>query len=212
MELENARIPTVFENPRAVAIAQVYADAFLSAASSMGGVESALEEYHSFMNDVVDQNPDLRKLLESRMIGRDDRIALLERVLQGRASPVFGNFILVLAQHDRLELLRTVLKAAQLGWEQQQGKQRVQVRSAVPLSEAALGKIRQQLSEKLKIEPILEPALDPTLLAGLVIRIGDTVQDSSLRTRLKQMRVRIRERSLNEIQSGRDRFCNPEGN
>jgi F-type H+-transporting ATPase subunit delta len=55
-------------------------------------------------------------------------------------------------------------------------------------------------------EPILETRLDTSLLGGVIIRIGDTVYDSSLRTRMKQLHERLRERSLHEIQVGRDRF------
>jgi F-type H+-transporting ATPase subunit delta len=48
-------------------------------------------------------------------------------------------------------------------------------------------------------------------LGGIVIRVGDTIYDSSLALRIKQLRERLRQRSLHEIQSGRDRFGHPEG-
>ncbi|MCA9036130.1 MAG: F0F1 ATP synthase subunit delta, partial [Planctomycetaceae bacterium] len=47
---------------------------------------------------------------------------------------------------------------------------------------------------------------------GLIIQVGDTVYDSSLRSRLQQLRGRLVEKALNEIQSGRDRFSHTEGN
>jgi F-type H+-transporting ATPase subunit delta len=119
---------------------------------------------------------------------------------------------MVLAEHERLELLPQIAGLAEVLWETRQGRVHVEVRSAHPLSDDALGKIRAGLVESLKINPILVPRLEPDLIGGLVIRVGDTVYDSSLRTQLKSLETRLRERSLNEIQSGRDRFSHSEGN
>ena len=70
--------------------------------------------------------------------------------------------------------------------------------------------VEARLKELFPFQPVLEPAVDPSLLGGLRIRVGDTVYDGSLRARLKQLRHRVRERSLHEIQSGRDRFSHSE--
>ena len=77
-------------------------------------------------------------------------------------------------------------------------------------ADADLNKIRERLAAALAIRPVLEAAVDPSILGGLRVRVGDTVYDGSLRARLKQLRHRVRERSLHEIQSGRNRFSHPE--
>jgi F-type H+-transporting ATPase subunit delta len=74
------------------------------------------------------------------------------------------------------------------------------------LSEAVLNQVRQQLTATLPFEPILKPEVDESLLGGLVIQIGDTVYDTSLRTRVNQLRDNLRRRSQNEVQRQRDRF------
>jgi F-type H+-transporting ATPase subunit delta len=109
-------------------------------------------------------------------------------------------------------LLPLILKESRLRHEIRSGKQRVQVKSAQSLSEATLQNIRRQLAAVLPFEPILEIQTEPALLGGLVIRVGDTVYDGSLRSRIRQLRSRLRARSINEIQSGRDRFSYPTGN
>jgi F-type H+-transporting ATPase subunit delta len=96
--------------------------------------------------------------------------------------------------------------------ERRAGKRRVQITSPQPLSEEQLGRIRDRLKATLPYEPVLQVETDPSLLGGLLIRVGDTVFDGSLRARLKDLRLRMRERYLHEIQSGRDRFSSPEGN
>lgn len=199
------------EDPSAQAIARVYADAFLDAIPS-SNVEAALEEYSSLLDDVLAKNPDFADLLMSGLLGRDEKLGIINRTLAGRGSELFVNFLRVLNHHDRLDLLPQILEQAKLKREAKQGKKRVQVMSPVPLSSEALGKIERNLIESFKFQPILENKIDPALLGGVVIQVGDTVYDSSLRTRMKQLRERMRHRSLHEIQSGRNRFSHPEGN
>ena len=204
------RPPSVLEDPSAQAVARIYSEAFLNAAESVG-VEDALEEFASFLDDVLAKHPDFEAILLSGIIGRDEKVALIERVIAPHGSQMFTSFLRVLARHDRLELLPIILKESQIEHEIRSGRRRVQVTSARPLSEATWQRILGRLDQLLPFQPMLESQTDPSLLGGLLIRVGDTVYDSSLRTRLRQLRTRLRERSLHEIQSGRDRFSHPEG-
>ena len=205
------RIPSVLEEPSAQAVARVYADAFLKAAQS-AGADAALEEFGSFLSDVLEKTPQFEQLLLSGIVGRDEKVGIIERVVGPRGSPLFTNFLKVLARHDRLELLPIILRESRAMHEKAQGKGRVRVTSARRLSEADTGRIRDRLKAALPFDPILENSVDPSLLGGLIIQVGDTVHDSSLRTRLKQLRAHLRQRSLHEIQSRRDRFRTAEGN
>jgi F-type H+-transporting ATPase subunit delta len=205
------RVRSVMENPGVMQIARVYASALLAAARNTIGVESALEEGQSFVDDVLAKNAEFERLLTSPMVNRDDKLKLIERVVAGRGSEFFTNFLRVLARHDRLDILPAVLQAARIEHERQSGRKRVSVRSARPLSDESRRGIEGKLRSAFNFEPILEAETDPSLIGGLVIRVDDTVYDSSLRTRLKQLRIRLRERSLHEIQSGRNRFSHPAG-
>ncbi|MBI3864286.1 MAG: ATP synthase F1 subunit delta [Planctomycetia bacterium] len=203
------RIETVMQDPAAGAVARIYADAFLSAVPE-GELPQALEEFRAFIDQVVARQHDFGRVLASGMIGRDKKLAIVDRVVAGRASELFTNFLRVLARHDRLQLVSLILAQAEIEMERRAGIKRVQVISAQPLSEATLQKIRDRMAQTLSATPIIEAAVDPSLLGGMRIRVGDTVYDGSLRARLNQLRHRVRERSLNEIQSGRDRFSTSE--
>lgn len=203
------RIGSVMEDPSAQAVARTYADAFLDAAQDHGG-ESALDELGSFVDDVLLKVPGLQEIFNSLVIGRDEKIRLIDHVIAPRASDLVTNFLRVLARHGRLELLPAILRESKIRNEIRHGRRRVQVISARPLDVRAEGRIRTRLAESLPFEPILETQVDPSLLGGIVIRVGDTVYDSSLAMRVKQLRERLEERSLHEIQSGRDRFGYPE--
>jgi F-type H+-transporting ATPase subunit delta len=198
------RVPSVLDDPSAQAVARVYADAFLQAAGDTSG--ELLEEFTSLQDDVLAKNPEFSNMLLGRMLGRDDKVQLIDRVIAPQASPLFTNFLRVLARHDRLDLLPSILQEVHVKHEQAGGKRRVTVTSAVPLSDEAQQRIRERLSSALSFEPIVIPKVDPKVLGGLVIQVGDTVYDTSLRARLNQLRSRLRQRSLYEIQSGRDRF------
>lgn len=203
------RIESVMENPHAGAVARVYADAFLNAIPA-GQADAALREYQSFVDEVLTPQPEFARLILSETISRDQKLGLIDRVVSGRASELFTSFLRVLVRHGRLNLLTTILAQCGIEYEKRLGRIRVQVVSARPLSESMLQTISERLAAGLKIEPAVELAVDPEILGGLRIRVGDTVYDGSLRARLKQLRHRVRERSLHEIQSGRNRFSHSE--
>ena len=203
------RIESVMQDPHAGAVARVYAEGFLNSIPA-GQVGEALDEFRSFLNDVIAKEPGFARILDSGMVSHDKKLALIDRVVAGRASELFTNFLRVLARHDRLDLLSLILAQSEIEQERRSGEKRVQVISAQPLSDEALGKIRERLAQSLPFTPIVESAVDSSLLGGLRIRVGDTVYDGSLRARLKQLRHRVRERSLHEIQSGRNRFSHSE--
>lgn len=198
------RIPHVLEDPSSQAIARVYADAFLKSGGE--GVDDLLEEFTSFHDDVLETQPEFRRLLLGDVLGRDEKLRLIDRTLVGHGSDLFVNFLRVLARHGRLNLLPVILKTSHISREKELGRRRVTVTSAVPLSEEMQGRLRERLKATLSFEPILIPEVDPKVLGGLVIQVGDTVYDTSLRARLSQLRSKLRQRSLHEIQSGRDRF------
>lgn len=201
----------VLQDPSAKGVARVYVQAFLNAARELG-IGDPLEEFTSFHDDVLVKNPEFARLLTSEMTSTDDKLGIIDRVVRPYASEFFTNFLKVLARHDRLVLLPVILAETWLEHEKRGGKRRVHLKSAVPLSEQQLGQIHDRLQSVLSQEPVLIPVVDADLLGGLVIQVGDTVYDGSLRTRLRNLQRRLRERYLNEIQSGRDRFSSPEGN
>ena len=205
------KIASVMEDPSVIQISRVYAKSFLGAAEATIGVEAALEEGQSFVDDVLKRNPDFERLLVSPTVNKLDKLKLIERVVTGRGSEFITSFLKVLARHDRLDLLPNILQAARIQNERSNGRKRVTVMTAKPLSDESRKAIGDKLRAAFAFEPILEAETDPSLIGGMVIRVDDTVYDSSLRTRLKQLRARLRERSLHEIQTGRNRFSHPEG-
>lgn len=205
------RIKSLLEDPTVRSVARVYAVALLGAVGS-GDTAAVLSEAQSFITDVLDPNPQFERLLSSPATSLDEKLNWIEKVVAPKGSPLFTNTLRVLAKHDRLDIVRSVVDTFGREIEDRSGRKRVKVTSAVPLSEAALSELRAYLTRTLSADPILETSVDPDLLGGIIVRVGDTVYDGSVRIRLKQMRAIVRERCLNEVQRGRDRFGYPEGN
>lgn len=201
------RIPSVMDDPGAQGVARVYAEAFLNAAGDRSG--ELLEEFTSLQDDVLVNQAEFSRLLMGGYLGREEKISLIDRVIAPASSELFANFLRVLARHERLDLLPSILHEMHIQSETMHGRRRVIVTTAVPLTDEAQAKIYDRLKTALPFDPVIIPKVDPKVLGGLVIQVDDTVYDNSLRARLNQLRSRLRQRSLYEIQSGRDRFRHP---
>lgn len=199
------------EDPGARSVAKVYTQAYLDLAG-IEGMNAALEEFGSFISDVLNANPEFDRMLRTQELTSDAKLQLIEKVVTPRSSQLFADFIRVVGRHDRLELLPLIYDLAVREAERRSGQRRVQVISAAELAPETLDRIRSALASALSTQPILETQIDPSLLGGMKIRVGDTVYDGSLKTQMKQLRARLRERCLNEIQRGRDRFSYQDGN
>lgn len=201
---------SVLEDPGTLAVATMYAQSYLTAAAE-NGVTAPEEELNSLVDDVLAKNPEFGELLSSDLIGRDDKLGIVDRVLASKCSEFFANFLRVLIRHGRISMLPEIQAVLAKLQEEAAGKQRVRVKSARALSASSRSQIVAHLKSTFGFEPVLQETVDASLLGGVILQVGDTVYDSSLRSRLKQLKGRLVEKAFNEIQSGRDRFSHPEG-
>jgi F-type H+-transporting ATPase subunit delta len=193
-------------------VAKVYAEALLNAATGHDQAQSVLEELGALVGDVFKSNPQIEEFLAGGAVGRNRKAEVIDRTLKERASEIFVNFLHVLNDHERLDLLRPILAAYRELHDRQTGRIMVRVRSAVPLPDDQRQRLTNELRQGFQAEPVLETAIDPELLGGLVVQVGDWMYDASVRTQLDNLRTQLIERSSHEIQSRRDRFSSANGN
>jgi F-type H+-transporting ATPase subunit delta len=191
-------------------IGKVYAEALLNTAEQKGRASEILQEFDALVIDLFRRDPDLEKFFASSAIGHDRKQEILEKTFKGRADDVFVDFLLVLNKHDRLDVIRAVHAAYRELFDERAGRIRVQVRSAVPLATDQAEALRQEIRSKFAKEPVLDARVDPDLIAGMVVQVGDWRLDSSVQCRLRNIHDQLVERSSYEIQSRRDRFRSPE--
>jgi F-type H+-transporting ATPase subunit delta len=190
-------------------VAAVYAEAFLGAAAKEGPVPERIDELDSLVADVLDQFPALETVLASGLVAHEEKVALLDRLLGSRASPHLLRFLKVVSRHGRLDCLRAIRREVHRAFERMQGRVSVRVTTATPLEDAAAGRLVDSLRKTLEGEPVLQRVVDPGVLGGVVVRVGDTIYDASLAAQLESLRQQILDRSAHEIQSRRDRFRHP---
>ena len=193
-------------------IARVYAEALLGAAEHQGVLDAIVEEFDALVAEVLDVHPEFRVLLSALTISQEAMAGILDRIFAGRASPLLLNFLKVLGRHGRLGCLRSILRQLHDLYDTLRGRVQVQLVTAVPLDEAQSQRIRESLQTVLGREPIIEHVVDPEVIGGAVVRVGDTLYDSSVARQLETLRQQMIDRSVHEIQSRRDRFRFPAGN
>ncbi len=187
-------------------IAAVYAEALLDAAEGAGRAAGVLEEFDSLVADVLDRFPGFEKVLASSLVSHEEKARMLDRTLGAQASREFLNFLKVVSRHGRLDLVRQIGRAARDLHERRQGRVRVVVSTAAPIEDDLADRIAQRIRPYVGGEPVVQRVVDPALLGGVVVRVGDTVYDASIATQLKNLRQQMIDRSAHEIQSRRDRF------
>jgi F-type H+-transporting ATPase subunit delta len=191
-------------------LATVYSEALYNAAASAGQSAQVLEEIDSLIDDVFNVDSRLEALFAGAAVGRKVRAEAIDKVFQGRASGTFWNFLLVLNDHDRLDLIRPIRRALHDLNDERARRLRVHVYSAIDLPAEFQTRIAEAVRHRFELEPVLELHVDKALLGGLKIRIGDKVYDATVRTRIDNLRIQLIARSSHEIQSRRDRFSSAE--
>ncbi len=168
-----------------------YATALADIALEQGAAEPARKQLEDF-RAAYDESPELRSFLISPAIPREAKHGVIEKlVARLGASRILRNFLFVMADNQRTHLLPEIVDTFELVLRQRQGVAEAAVTSAAELNDGQkteLVRTLERLSGK-KIQATY--SLQPDLLGGAVVRIGDTIYDGSVRNRLNELRVRL---------------------
>jgi F-type H+-transporting ATPase subunit delta len=167
-----------------------YAQALLSVAEAEGALDRVQDELYAFVK-AVEQHADLREALTDPGLPPGNRTAMIEDLLSTRAHEVtlrLATFLVDAGQARRLgpiaeELARMAARRAE--------RTLAEVRSAVPLTDAQRDRLRESLAEATGHQVELKVVVDPTVIGGIVARVGDEVFDGSVASRLSDARRRL---------------------
>ena len=187
-------------------ISRVYAKAFMEVAAKSPHAAALVEEVTSLATDVLDQFPQFDQTLRSARVSHDQKAQLLDRVLGNRASAEVLNFLKVLSKHGRLDLLRPVARQLKKLHAQRSGLTEIEVRVALPLDDGVRREIEEVLRKTLRTQPVMQVRVDPSIIAGMVIRVGDRVYDSSIHTQLEHARRHMIDLAVEKIETQPERF------
>ena len=168
-----------------------YATALADIALAQDAAEPAAKQLQDF-GSAYGESPELRTFLASPAVTVEAKHAVIEKITKRLgASKIVRNFLFVIADHRRTQLIPEVLATFQQVIRERQGVAEAQISSAVELSASQKKELAATLTKLTGKKIETKYSLDPALLGGAVVRIGDTIYDGSLRSRLNEMRSRL---------------------
>ena len=173
-------------------IARRYAKALFGLAVEAGRVEAWATSLLALQR-VVDGSPDLQDVLSNPVYSREQRRAIVEKLgaaLSLDAEP--RNLLFLLGDRNRLAYLSAIVTTFRDFADQHLGRVRARVTSAVKLDDAAAQAIADKLTQATKAQVLLDRAVDPALLGGVVAQVGSLVYDGSVRTQLEDLRQQLK--------------------
>jgi F-type H+-transporting ATPase subunit delta len=187
-------------------LARVYAAAGLDAAGGIGEQELVVDELEAIVREVLSLDSRMQQILASVLITAEEKASMLDRLFGGKVSTTTLNLLKVMARHKRLNLLRDVAKVSRKLWQDRAGRIPVELETANPLDAALEKEILVAFGDVLGADPIVTQRVNPDLIAGFVVRVGDRVYDGSVRTRLEKMRLNMIDRAVDAIQRNPRQF------
>jgi F-type H+-transporting ATPase subunit delta len=168
-----------------------YANALADIALTQNAAEAVVQELIGF-GTLYAESPELRNFLSSPAVTREAKHRVIEKLLaRVGGSRIVRNFLLVVVDHQRAHFLPEIIASFQEVIRQRQGITEAQVSSAVALSALQKAELEFTLERLTGKRVEAKFSLEPALLGGAVVRVGDTVYDGSLRSRLNELRARL---------------------
>jgi len=211
-------MPLTFSEPDA--LARLYARSLFELARDGGPTGPASGVSHSAaehaiaatlaeLNDLLDiAKTDARfsEFLSSRILPPKARGQSLRNILKGRVSDLTLRFVLVLNAKDRLSHLPPIVAAFDELVQKHFGRVEVDVYTAAPAGEADLEAIRTRLKGVLGKEPVIHSYVEPSMVGGLKLQIGDQLIDASIAGRLRKLRDRLSNDGAAEVRARAEKF------
>jgi F-type H+-transporting ATPase subunit delta len=169
-----------------------YANAVFELAQDEKAVDAVSSDLAG-LRRAIETSPDLARLVRSPVFSAEDHAKALKAILEKMGAHALTiKFVLLLAQKRRLFVLNQIITAYERLVAKSRGETEAEVTAARPLSDAETAELKSALKAKLGKEPRLHSRIDPTLLGGLVIKVGSRMIDTSLRTKLEGLRVAMK--------------------
>jgi len=170
-------------------IAEVYARALFEAANEAGALDRVHDELGQFA-DTLDEDRNLQMFLFSPYFSSEEKKDGIDKVVSG-ANERFLNFLKLLAERHRVAALFRIRREFDALWREENRLLEVRVTSAKPLDDELVKSIGQRIEEQTGQRIDLDANVDPDVIGGLVLRVGNMVMDASVRGRLERLRKEV---------------------
>lgn len=174
-------------------LGKTYAQALLAAAEKAGLTDKIVQQLTQLVDEYLGGSPQLAAAFSSPRIEVEEKERIIDKVFGGDFEPLLLTFLKVMASRGRLGYVAAVRDGVLALYDEMSGRVLAKVRTAVPLDDNLRSSITERLAVATGKKVRLEESVDSGLIGGMVIRIGDTVFDSSVANQIDGIAKRARE-------------------
>lgn len=181
------------KDPIIAGVAGRYATALFDLANENSQLDQIASDLDQFQS-MLDESTDLASLVRSPVYSAADQQRALAAVLEKAGiSGLTANFIGLIAKNRRLFVVSDIIKAYRMLLSQHRGEISAEVASATALSDEQMEALRTSLKEAMGKDVQIQTSVDPALLGGLIVKVGSRMIDNSLRTKLSNLKLAMKE-------------------
>ena len=170
-------------------IAQVYARALFEVATEQDVLDTVHDNLSAFAEAMHD-NRDLAVFFFSPYFSVTEKKSGLERAVTG-AHPALQNFLEALIERHRMPAIFRIRARFAALWEEERRLLPVQITSAVALDESVIKGLGDRIGQQVDRQVEISSSVDPDILGGVVLRVGNVILDASIKNRLEQLRKQV---------------------
>jgi F-type H+-transporting ATPase subunit delta len=170
-------------------LAQVYGRSLFQVALEHGRLDELREQLGQFA-DAVDQHRELAVFFFSPYFSSQEKRDALDTLLDG-ADEIFINFLALLIENHRMPVIFRIRHEYERLWDEENRTLPVQITSAIALDDATTESLGRTIGERAGRKVTLAARVDPDILGGIIIRVGNSILDASIRNRLEQLRRHV---------------------
>jgi F-type H+-transporting ATPase subunit delta len=170
-------------------LAQVYGRSLFQVALEQHKLDELREQLAQFA-DAVSQNHDLAVFFFSPYFSTKEKQDALARMLDG-ADPTLMNFLELLIENHRMPVIFRIRQEYERLWDEENKMLPVEITSAIALDEQTTANLGKTIGERAGRKVTLAARVDPDILGGIIIRVGNSILDASIRNRLEQLRRHV---------------------
>lgn len=180
-------------------LGDVYARALLGSLAQSPQAETVLRQFGDFVREILVKVPQFHSVMASPRISSEEKLRIFDTAMKGKVADELLQFIHVVGRKGRLDCLKEIYAAARRQWNTSRGIVEVHVTTATPLDAPLQQRIESALSQKLGSAVEIVSRVEPNVLGGLRVRVGDQVFDGTLSNRLATMGREAVERAVHSI-------------
>ncbi len=174
-----------------LSVARRYASALFGVAKKRGQVETIASNLAEVVA-TVESSRELASVLHHPLLTVEKKRAVMHGIFGGSASPDVEKFLFLVVDKGRANILPQILSEFNRLFDEFRGEADGEVVSAVPLSMAQHFALERALQAKFGVKVRLKTRIDPNILGGLVVRVGDKLIDGSVESRLQTLNERLK--------------------